>query len=76
MINGTTSNSTSQSVRSSLTYVNNIVTDATIRGEYYTHIDIRYINENAVSSLIGLGYNVTRLNSDMGNFTTYKIQWG
>jgi hypothetical protein len=75
MINGTTANSTSQSTRSSLTYVNNIVTGCTSRGEYVTSIDARYIDDSVMSALIGLGYKVTKSTSDMGTFVTYKIGW-
>jgi hypothetical protein len=75
MQNSPSSNSTFQSTRDNLTYVNNVVTGCTSRGEYFTFIDARYMDQDMVNNLLSLGYRITNLTNDMGTFITYKIEW-
>ena len=75
MQNSPSSNSAFQSTRDNLTYVNNVVTGCTSRGEYVAFIDAKYIDQDVVNDLLTLGYRVTNLTNDMGTFITYKIEW-
>ena len=75
MQNSPSSNSAFQSTRDNLTYVNNVVTGCTSRGEYVAFIDARYMDQDVVNDLLSLGYRVTNLTNDIGTFITYKIEW-
>ena len=75
MQNSPSSNSAFQSTRDNLTYVNNVVTGCTSRGEYVAFIDARYMDQDVVNDILSLGYRVTNLTNDMGTFITYKIEW-
>ena len=65
----------SQYTRDNLSYINDIITESSYRGEYYVIIDGDYMDDNMVSDLLGYGYRITRLTNDMGTFINYKIEW-
>jgi ERCC4-type nuclease len=65
----------SKSTKDNLTYINNLITGATSRGEYRVYVDSRYMDNDVVSALIDYGYNITPKTDLMGTFITYLINW-
>jgi len=75
MQNSIIANTNSDSTRQNLSYINDLVIDATSIGMYYIMVDSRYMGENEKTSLLSYGYSVTESTNDFGTFITYKIQW-
>jgi hypothetical protein len=75
MQNGSITLQDSQDTRDNLSYVNDVITESSYRGEYYVIIGANYMDENMVSDLFTNGYRITRLTNDMGTFINYKIEW-
>lgn len=75
MLTNPTSQNNSNSTRESLTYVNNLIVNATNMGMYHTFVESRYIDESEVDIIRSYGYNVTKINNDFGTYFTYKITW-
>jgi hypothetical protein len=75
MQNSFTSGINSESTRQNLSYINDLVIEATSIGMYYIMVDGRYMGEDEKINLLSYGYNVTESTNDFGTFITYKIQW-
>lgn len=77
MISGSAATSATNTTRSSLSYVNSVITGATAQGGYTTSIDSTNMDDNMAYVLrTTYGYNVTKKNNVMGTFSTYVINWG
>lgn len=72
----TNSASDSQSIRDSLSYINDLVVDACDKGEYEIFVDAIYMNDDVMSILISTyGYRITNRTNDFGTYVTYIISW-
>jgi len=72
----TTAKSTSDSVTGSLSFINTVITGATLNGLYSTIVDGKYLNDAMVYSLVNTyGYNVTPKYTLMGSYPQYLITW-
>lgn len=77
MISGSLAKTNTDSTRSSLSYVNNVITGATSQGQYNAFIDERSMDDNMANTLKNTyGYNVTIKTDSMGTFANYLINWG
>jgi hypothetical protein len=77
MITAATAKTNTYTTRSTLSYVNSVVTGVTSLGGYTTFIDERYMDDNMAYVLRNTyGYNVTKKDDFMGTLQNYTINWG
>ena len=76
MISGSVAETNSTQTRENLTYINNLITGATVQGLYRIIVPNQYMDDTMASILRSIyGYNVTSRNSNMGSFQDYLINW-
>jgi hypothetical protein len=76
MISGSAATTGSTLTRTSLTYINNMVTGATSQGLYRIFVPNQYIDDSMVSEIRNTyGYNVTPKNSFNGTHDDYIVSW-
>jgi hypothetical protein len=76
MISGSAALTGSTNTRTTLSYVNNLVTGATSSGSYQVFISNEYMDDDMMSVLIGTyGFNVTKRTHLMGSNTDYIVKW-
>lgn len=76
MISGSAATTGSTLTRTSLSYINNIVTGATSQGLYRIFVPNQYIDDSMVTDLRNTyGYNITTRNSFNGTHDDYIISW-
>ena len=75
MISGSAATTGSTQTRTTLSYVNNLVTGATSSGSYHIFVPNDYMDDDMMDSLVGYGYRVTKRNTLMGTNTDYLINW-
>ena len=75
MISGSAAITGSTQTRTTLSYVNNLVTGATTSGSYHIYVPNDYMDDSMMDTLIGYGYKVTKRNTLMGTNMDYHINW-
>ncbi len=76
MISGSAATTGSTQTRTTLSYVNNLVTGATTSGSYHIYVSNDYMDDDMMDELIGTyGFKVTKRNSLMGSNMEYLINW-
>jgi hypothetical protein len=70
-----TSRTNSNNAFTGLTYVNSIITGATVNGLFTASIDGNYIDDTVTGSIIAQGYKITKKYFDIGTYPTYVISW-
>lgn len=70
-----TAKTTADNVRSSLSYINTLVTNAANNGYKYIVVDGTYMDDTMADYLTSIGYNVTLSYFDMGTFPRYLISF-
>lgn len=76
MISGSAATSGSTATRTSLTYINELVSGATSRGSYRIFVGNEFIDSTMANTLVTTyGYNVTPLNPFNGTNNDYMISW-
>jgi len=75
MISGSAATTGSTQTRTTLSYVNNLVTGATSSGSYHIYVPNDYMDDDMMDDLIGYGYRVTKRNTLMGTNMDYLINW-
>jgi hypothetical protein len=76
MISGSAATTGSTLTRTSLSYINNMVTGATSQGLYRIFVPNQFIDDSMVGVLRNTyGYNVTPQNSFNGTNDDYIISW-
>ena len=75
MISGSAATTGATQTRTTLSYVNNLVTGATSSGSYHIYVPNDYMDDNMMDALIGYGYRVTKRNALMGSNMDYLINW-
>jgi hypothetical protein len=77
MISGSFATTGSTQTRTSLSYINELVTGATAQGRYYIVVPNQYMDDSMANVLRSTyGYKVQAKNSSMGTFDDYTISWG
>jgi hypothetical protein len=77
MISGSAAASASSTTRGTLSYINNLITGATLSGSYTVYANEKTMDDNMAYVLrTTYGYNVTKLNEFMGTLSEYSINWG
>lgn len=77
MISGSLATTTTNSTRSGLSFINTLVSGATLEGKYTIFADEKIMDDNMAYVLSNTyGYNVTKKNDVMGTFSNYIINWG
>ena len=62
--------------RSSLTYIEQLITGATQQGLFYVYVSSQYIDDEMATTLRGYGFFVGKRNSFSGDNYDYFINWG
>jgi hypothetical protein len=76
MISGSIAQTGSTQTRTSLSYLNNLITGATAQGLYRIFVQNEYMDNDMATDLRNIyGYNVTPRNSFMGTNVDYLISW-
>jgi hypothetical protein len=75
MISGSAATTGATQTRTTLSYVNNLVTGATSSGSYHIYVSNDYMDDDMMDALIGYGYRVTKRNSLMGSNMDYLVNW-
>ena len=76
MISGSIAQTGSTQTRTSLSYINNLITGATAQGLYRIFVQNEYMDNDMATDLRNIyGYNVTSRNSFMGTNVDYLISW-
>ena len=76
MISGSAALTGSTQTRTTLSYVNNLVTGATSSGSFRIYVPNDYMDDDMMDTLIGTyGYKVTKRNSLMGTNMEYLVSW-
>jgi hypothetical protein len=76
MISGSLAQTGSTETRTTLSYINNLITGATTQGLYRIFVQNEYIDESMATELRNVyGYSVTARNSFMGTNLDYLISW-
>lgn len=75
MISGSAATTGATQTRTTLSYVNNLVTGATSSGSYHIYVPNDYMDDDMMDALIGYGYRVTKRNSLMGSNMDYLVNW-
>jgi hypothetical protein len=71
-----TAKTTADNARSSLSYINTLITGATNNEQYSTIVDGAYIDDTMVANLVNnYGYQVSKRFTDMGTYPNYLISW-
>jgi len=73
--NASTSRTASNDNLTGLTYVNSVITGATLNGLFSVTIDGNYINDTVTGSILSGGYSVTKKTYDFGTYPSYTISW-
>lgn len=76
MIDAATAKTNTDNVRTNLTYIETLVSGATIEGQYHVFIDGTYMDDSMSTAVSALGYTITKKVQSMGTYPTYLIQWG
>ena len=77
MISGSFATTGSTQTRTSLSYINELVTGATAHGRYYIVVPNQYMDDSMANVLRSTyGYKVQAKNSLMGTSNDYTISWG
>jgi hypothetical protein len=75
MISGSAATTGATQTRTTLSYVNNLVTGATSSGSYHIYVPNDYMDDDMMDDLIGYGFRVTKRNTLMGTNMDYLINW-
>ena len=76
MISGSAAATGSTLTRTSLSYINDLITAATEEGLFRIIVNEQYMDADMVSELRNTyGYHVTVRNAFMGTFNEYLITW-
>lgn len=76
MISGSNAQTGSTQTRTSLSYINNLITGATAQGLYRIFVGNEHMDDSMVSDLTNVyGYTVNTRNSFMGTNIDYMISW-
>ena len=76
MISGSVAQTGSTETRTTLSYINNLVTGATSQGLYRIFVPNEYMDDSMANELRNVyGYSVTPRNSFIGTNTDYIISW-
>jgi hypothetical protein len=75
MLTNPTSQNNSQSIRDNLSYINDLIIEATNMGMYNIFVDGTYMGSSEATLIRSYGYNVTETNNDFGTYKTYIITW-
>jgi len=76
MVSASLARTTADTVRTNLTYVNTLISGASQNGQYSIILEEPFIDSTAVGILTGTyGYRVTLLNSTIGTYKRYVINW-
>jgi hypothetical protein len=76
MVSSSVSKTSADSARSSLTYINNIITGASANGLYSTVIEGPNMDTTIANVLRNTyGYKVTESTPHMGTYTRFLISW-
>ena len=70
-----TAKNNTDSVRSNLTYINTLVTDAASNGQTVIFIDGVFMDDSMADTLRGLGYHITKEYFDFGSYPRYIIKF-
>ena len=62
--------------RSSLTYIEQLITGATQQGLFYVYVSSQYIDDEMATTLRGYGFVVGKRNNFSGSDYDYFINWG
>ena len=62
--------------RSSLTYIEQLITGATQQGLFYVYVSSQYIDDEMATTLRGYGFVVGKRNNFSGTDYDYFINWG
>jgi len=62
--------------RSSLTYIEQLITGATQQGLFYVYVSSQYIDDEMATTLRGYGFVVGKRNNFSGDNYDYFINWG
>jgi hypothetical protein len=73
MQSASTAKSNTDSVRTGLTYINNLITGASDNGQTMIIVDGSYMDDSMASALTGFGYTVTKEFFDLGTYPRYKV---
>jgi len=76
MISGSVAKTNSDTTTGSLSYINDLVTEATSSGSYHITVSNQYMNNTMATQLRSYGYFVTTRNDNMGTNNDYVITWG
>jgi hypothetical protein len=77
MISGSAALQASNTTTGSLSYINTLVSGATVQGVYSIIVGDSYINDSMAQELRSVyGYNVTKRNAFMGTNYDYIVKWG
>jgi hypothetical protein len=77
MISGSFATTGSTQTRTSLSYINELVTGATAQGRYHIVVPNQYMDDSMANVLRSTyGYKVQSKNSLMGTSNDYTISWG
>jgi hypothetical protein len=67
----------STATRTSLTYINSLVTGATVQGAYSILVPAKYMDNSMMNEMMSsYGYMVSPKNTIMGDVNDYLISWG
>lgn len=76
MISGSFAQTGSTETRTSLSYINNLITGATSQGLYRIFVQNEYMDDTMATQLRNVyGYNVSTRNSFLGTNFEYIISW-
>jgi hypothetical protein len=77
MISGSLATTNTNTTRSSLSYINTVISGATQEGLYSTVVRENYMDDSMANVLRQTyGYNVTKKDDIMGSLSYYTIKWG
>jgi hypothetical protein len=77
MISGSLATTNTNTTRSSLSYINTVISGATQEGLYSTVVRGNYMDDSMANVLRQTyGYNVTKKDDIMGSLSYYTIKWG
>lgn len=75
MLTNPASQNNTESTRTNLSYINDLIVNSTNIGMYFIFVDGRYMSQTEAEIVRSYGYNVTKINNDFGTYETYKITW-
>lgn len=62
--------------RSTLTYIEQLITGATQEGLFHVYVSAKYIDDGMVTTLRSNGFSVDKINNFLGDNYDYLINWG